>query len=183
VKIESELAIVVAHDQNLGIGKDGRLPWHLSQDLKRFREVTTRSHGSNFPNGVIMGYKTWRSLPDSVRPLPDRFNCVLSHLHQSEITEADRVLVANSFSEAIAKLKAKSCPRIFVIGGGEIFKLAIEYPSVNYLYVTEVQGVFNCDTFFPEYRLQFEESGNIETLREGDIQFRFSNFRRKGNRA
>ncbi len=183
MKIETELAIVVAHDQNLGIGKDGRLPWHLSQDLKHFREITTRSYDSNFQNGVIMGRKTWLSLPDVVRPLPDRLNCVLCRSQQSEIVENDHVLVANSFSEAIAKLISKSCPRIFVIGGGEIFKLAIDDSSINLLYVTAVEGDFNCDTFFPEYRLRFEETDSVETQREGDIQFRFSNFRRKGSKA
>lgn len=186
-EIETELAIVVAHDQNLGIGKDGRLPWHLSQDLKHFREVTTRSVDARFQNGVIMGRKTWRSLPDAARPLPDRLNCVLSRSHQLGDLLVDHledgVLVANSFSEAITKLMSQSCPRIFVIGGGEIFKFAIEDSRINHLYVTAVEGDFNCDTHFPEYRLLFEEIGNVETLKEGDIQFRISKFRRKESKA
>ncbi|MDE2222506.1 MAG: dihydrofolate reductase, partial [Candidatus Omnitrophica bacterium] len=69
-------SIVVAFDSTYGIGKDGRLPWRLAADLKRFKEITMED-GAARPNAVIMGRKTWESIPDRFRPLPGRVNVIL----------------------------------------------------------------------------------------------------------
>src|SRR3989338_1802540 len=87
--------IVVAMDQNRGIGLDGKLPWHLKCDLRHFKEITTKTRDKNKRNAVIMGRKTWDSLPVRFRPLPDRVNVVITRNTSLEfpqgVSRADRL--------------------------------------------------------------------------------------------
>lgn len=128
------ISIVVAHDSNRVIGRDGGMPWHLPADLARFRALTTGG-------AVVMGRKTFESLPEAYRPLPDRRNLVLS---------SDRDYAADG-AEVLPSLEAAldACqPDCFVIGGGATYAEAL--PRCQRVYATEIDGQFEGDTFFPE---------------------------------
>ncbi len=125
------VAIVVAHSANRVIGRDGGLPWHLPADLKRFRELTTG-------HAVVMGRRTFESLPPAFRPLPERRNVVLS---SDPAYRAEGAEVVGDLDDALAEGG-------FVIGGGEVYAQAL--PRARRVYATELEEVVDGDTFFPE---------------------------------
>lgn len=160
--------IVVATDSKGGIGKDGKLPWPmLKGDMRFFRELTTTSDRKGIENAVIMGRKTWDSLPKAYRPLPGRINMFLSR------DENMRCLMrAPSLEWA---LRIRDCAnRCFVIGGASVYAEALKHPDLNRIYRTEVQGEFDCDTFFPEIpaRFNYEQIGDWVT--ENGTTYRFT---------
>ena len=153
-------------DEKRGIGKDNKIPWHISEDFKRFKKIT-----SGHP--IIMGRKTWDSLP--FKPLPNRTNIIVTHdlnfsphqihhkLRNCSICESLGYAVVNSLEQAIDVAKKKERDNngeIFIIGGGQIFQQAL--PFADRLYLTIVEGEFDADTFFPDYssfkKVVFEES-------------------------
>ena len=127
------LSIIVAISQNNAIGKDNDLLWHISDDLKRFKALT-----SGHP--VIMGRNTWNSLPR--RPLPKRRNIVLTH-DQSFSDEGAEV--AHSIVAVLDMVRYED--EAFIIGGGSIYREFL--PFVDKLYVTHVWHDFDADVFFP----------------------------------
>lgn len=127
------LSIIVARDRNGVIGVNNRLPWHISEDLKRFKALT-------MGHAIIMGRRTFESIG---RALPGRLNIVVSR--RGEVTLPEGVVRVSSFAQALEAARAAS--QAFVIGGRELFEHAL--PLAQRLYVTEVDGEFQGDTFFP----------------------------------
>jgi dihydrofolate reductase len=128
------IACVVAHSANRVIGRDGDLPWHLPADLKRFRELTSG-------HAVVMGRRTYESLPDRFRPLPNRRNLVLSR------DPAYTAPGAEVFPDLASALAA--CPDdVFVIGGGATYEQALAL--ADRVYATEIDAHVDGDTYFPE---------------------------------
>lgn len=128
------LSIIVAIAQNGAIGKNNDLLWHLSGDLKRFKKLTTG-------HPVVMGRKTWESLPK--RPLPGRKNIVFT---QNPDFEAEGAEVVHSVNELFKTLK--DCDEeVFVMGGAAIYQLLL--PFANRLYITRVYRDYEADVFFP----------------------------------
>ena len=146
--------IIVAMDNARGIGRAGQLPWHLPEDLRYFKSktITAKPH---LQNAIIMGRKTWESLPLSVRPLQGRQNIVISSNVSLALPESVR-----HYSTLDAALDwAQDSPKIdhiFIIGGGTLYAAAIHHPSIHTLWITAVAQFESCDTFFPEFDDQFE---------------------------
>ena len=130
------LSLIAAVARNRVIGKDNTLLWHLPEDMRHFRE-TTRG------KPVIMGRKTWESLPDSFRPLPGRLNIVVS---RNPAYQASGAELAGSLEDAIRC--AGDAREIFIIGGEELYRQAM--PKADRLYLTEIEVDFDGDAFFPE---------------------------------
>ena len=130
------ISLVVAASRNGVIGKDGGLPWHISSDLKLFKQIT-------MGKPVIMGRKTWDSLPR--KPLPGRRNIVISRKADYPVSGAE---MARSVDEALALAKVDDPPEIAVIGGGEVYRLF--WPLADQVYLTEVELEVKGDTFFPK---------------------------------
>jgi dihydrofolate reductase len=127
------VSLIVAMDRNRVIGAGGRLPWHIPEDLKRFRRLTLGHH-------IVMGRKTWASIR---RSLPGRTNIVVT---RDRSFAAEGAIVAHSLEAALAV--AAGDEEVFVIGGGELYAQAL--PLADRLYITEVHGEFVGDTWFPE---------------------------------
>ncbi|OHA20509.1 MAG: hypothetical protein A2849_00745 [Candidatus Taylorbacteria bacterium RIFCSPHIGHO2_01_FULL_51_15] len=144
---QSKISIVVALTRrNAAIGNGGNLLFRISDDLKRFREIT-KGHP------VIMGRKTFESIG---RPLPERTNIVIT---RNAHFKTDGVYIAKSIEEALKKAGGLDS-EIFVIGGGEIYKQALPY--TDKLYLTIVESDAEGDVFFPDWRNEFTK----ETFRE-----------------
>jgi dihydrofolate reductase/thymidylate synthase len=169
-------SIIVAFDSQYGIGKKGGLPWHLPSDLKHFKEISATVTNPAKKNAVIMGRKTWESLPEKFRPLPGRINMVLSKQGKPVLPEG--VLCAESLDQALEQLSSSNIENIFVIGGAQIYAYALEHPSCQKLYVTHVQGEHGCDAFFPPIPKQFFPISATEPQVENGISFQFSDYLR-----
>ncbi|MDR3169085.1 MAG: dihydrofolate reductase [Candidatus Peribacteria bacterium] len=135
--MERKICIIVAIDEEYGIGKNGGLLCHLPNELRRFKGITTG-------HTVIMGRKTWDSLPPKVRPLPNRRNIVISRNKDLKLEGAE---VAHSVEESL-KLTEQD-EKVFFIGGASIYEEALQYADMVCL--TEIRHTFEgVDTFFPK---------------------------------
>lgn len=128
--------LIVAVDEAFGIGKDGKLPWHIAADLAYFKRMT-------LGKTVIMGRKTLESFPGG-RPLPKRNNLVLT---ANPAYERDNVMVLHSVGQLLEKVKRLPPDDVFVIGGAAVYEALLPYCSRAY--VTKVEGVFDTDTAIP----------------------------------
>ena len=161
-----KVSLLAAVARNGVIGRDGTGPWHLPEDLARFRELTTG-------HAVVMGRKTWDSLPDRFRPLPDRRNVVVTRSPDWAAQGAER---AGSLREAFQRLEGET--RIFVIGGAEIYAAAL--PFADELLLTELDVEIAGDTSFPEWdRSAFEEVSRDVRVPDDGVPFAFVTYERK----
>lgn len=172
-----KFSIIAAADENLGIGVKNDLPWRLKGDLQYFHYVTTAAEPGKV-NAVIMGSKTWESLPEKSKPLKDRVNIVLC----KEYLEVPLgVMVSNSFEDALSQLwHDETVDKIFVIGGGSVFAQAINHPDCEKIFLTEVMDKFDCDIFFPKIDEDvWEVREASEPHTENGIKYRFLIYERK----
>ncbi len=124
--------IVVAATRERGIGKDGQLPWKLPTDMNFFKTVTSLTTSATKKNAVVMGRRTWESIPDKFRPLRGRLNVVLTRSSRKSLgisPQHENVLVSDSFDSALALLAApplsSEVESVFVIGGGQVYRSVI----------------------------------------------------------
>lgn len=141
------LTLIAAVARNGVIGKDNRLPWHLPEDLAHFKALTTG-------HAVVMGRKTWDSLPAKFRPLPQRLNIVVT---RDPAFRADGAVIVHSLPAAVAAAGSEAA---FVIGGAEVYALAL--PLADRLELTEVDVDCEGDARFPE----FDRAAWREVVRE-----------------
>jgi len=176
--------IIVAIDEKSGIGKDGELPWQLTGDLKNFREITCTTSSPKKRNIVLMGRKTWKSIPKQFQPLPDRINVVLSRNPNLDVPEG--VLKSQSFDQVIEMLQNDRLKNIiesvFVIGGQQVYEEIIKLDACKKLYITRVKGKYDCDAFFPQYSEQFELIDSSTPHNEGPFTYHFEEYQRKASK-
>lgn len=130
------VSLIVAMDEKRGIGKGNRLPWRLSADLKRFRELTMGHH-------IIVGRKTFESIG---KPLPGRHMIVVT---RNRDFKPEGCLIAHSVEDAMRVARKREESEVFVCGGAEIYARLLE--RADRLYLTLVQAEVGADTFFPEW--------------------------------
>lgn len=160
-----QLSLIAAVTPSGGIGKNNALLWHEPADQKHFRQVTMGCP-------VIMGRKTWDSLPDRFRPLPGRQNIVITR--QSD-WQAPGAVVAHSIESALGQ--AAAADKVFVIGGSEIYALAL--PLADELVLTEVDLDIEADAFFPAWQNgAFAEVSRIEHQTATGTRYAFVTYRR-----
>ncbi len=148
------------------IGREGGIPWRLPEDVAHFKSLTTG-------HAVVMGRRTWDSLPDRFRPLPGRRNVVVT---RNEEWRADGAERAGSVDDALALLADEE--HVFVIGGAEIYAAAL--PHADELVLTEIDVAADGDTFFPEWdRSAFEEALHEGHVSTDGTPFAFVTYRRK----
>jgi dihydrofolate reductase len=161
-----KLAIVAAVARGGVIGRGNRIPWRLPDDLAHFRELTTG-------HPVVMGRRTWESLPDRFRPLPDRRNVVVTRNPDWTAEGAERV---GSLEEALALLGGE--PQVFVIGGAELYASAL--PSADELLLTEIDADIDGDVYFPHWeRAEFAEVSRDKRTTEDGMPFAFVHYARR----
>lgn len=139
------LTMIAAAGEGNELGKDNDLVWHLPDDFKRFKQLTTG-------HCIIMGRKTFESFP---KPLPNRRHIIISRNKDYSPAGAE---VVHSFDEALALAKEDSNP--FIIGGGQIYKIGMNYADA--IELTRVHGKFEADTFFPEIDVKQWKKTNSE---------------------
>ncbi|KAK7208523.1 dihydrofolate reductase [Myxozyma melibiosi] len=158
--------VVAATHASLGIGRGGSLPWRLPTDMAFFRLVTSAPASDQTPHkpAVVMGRKTWDSLPAKFKPLPNRINIVLS---RSKSSHGPGTHTFSSLSSAIEALSTQdpssdlpAVSKIYIIGGAEIYAEALTHLSASRILLTTVhpadESTLDLDTFLPEFRTSGE---------------------------
>jgi dihydrofolate reductase/thymidylate synthase len=175
-----QLSVIVACTPKGGIGKDGTLPWKLPGDMAHFKRLTTTVHSahSGKMNAVIMGRKTWESIPAKFRPLPGRINVVLTSAAgkaEASMYPSD-VLLASSLTAAVDQLGSMdNCADIFVIGGQAAYAEAVEMEACCRLFITRVGRDIECDAFFPAFDdTKFQLSHVSKTRSDNDLTYDFT---------
>lgn len=173
--------VVVAATRDMGIGKDGKLPWRLPSDMKIFKDITMTVSDTVKKNAVIMGRKTWESIPLEHRPLPGRLNVVLTRSGSFDIATAENVVICGSMASALELLAASpyclSIEKVFVIGGGQILREALNAPGCDAIHITEIETSFECDTFIPAIdSLVFQPWYSSFPLVENNIRYSFMTY-------
>jgi dihydrofolate reductase len=154
-----KLGLIYARARNGVIGKDGVMPWHLPEDLAHFRQTTLGAP-------VIMGRKTWDSLPPKFRPLPGRRNVVITRDPHWRAQGAEQ---AGSLDDALAL--CAGAERAWITGGAEIFRLAL--PRADLAVVTEIDTEFEGDTFAPQLGGGWREISRERHLSKTGVAYSF----------
>tara|TARA_B100001094_G_C18135265_1_gene774683 strand:+ start:1059 stop:1559 length:501 start_codon:yes stop_codon:yes gene_type:complete len=150
--------LIVAICKNNGIGKSGKLPWKIKEDLSMFSTLTK----GNGNNAIIMGRKTWESI--NKKPLPNRTNIILSTTLTNHLGY-DNVHIFDSFDSINSHCIKSKYDNIWVIGGSTVYDYFLNNSLIKKCFVTFIDHEFDCDTFFPEIITNFnlETTMNIET--------------------
>jgi dihydrofolate reductase len=165
-----KVVLVAAVARNGVIGRDGTLPWHLPEDMAHFRAVT-------IGHPVVMGRRTWESLPDRFRPLPGRRNVVVTRNPDWQADGAER---ATSLEDALAL--TRDADTVCVIGGAELFAAAL--PRADELLLTELDLDVDGDTFLPPLDPeQFAEVAREPHIGAGGTGYSFVTYRRRSRAA
>lgn len=146
-----KVSLIVAMDLDRGIGRNNDLMWHLPNDMKFFKE-TTQGHI------VVMGRKNYDSIPEKYRPLVNRENVILT---RNTSFHAANCEVFHSLENCLEHYSKETDRTIFIIGGGEIYRLALEANVIDEMYITHVNKSYGAETFFPEFNLK---EWSIETV-------------------
>ena len=146
------VSIIVAVSENGVIGKDNDLIWNLPKDTKFFKDTTLGHH-------VIMGRKNFESIPHKYSPLPKRTNIVVT---RSDSYTAEGCIVVNSVESALQIARENGDKESFIIGGGQIYKIALEEDLIDKIYLTRINHSFDGDTFFPKLGIEWKETGRID---------------------
>ena len=162
-----KLHLIYARAANGVIGKDGTMPWHLPEDLAHFKRVTLGCP-------VIMGRKTWDSLPPRFRPLPGRRNVVITRQTDWQAAGAE---VAHSVSEAMALCAPAS--DVWVIGGAEIYGLTL--PLATSVVVTEIDAVYEGDAYAPVLGAEWRETAREAHVAANGLKFSFVTYIKQGD--
>ena len=144
------LSLIVAVDAKNGIGKNNDLMWNLPADMQFFKE-TTKGHI------VIMGRKNYDSIPEKYRPLAGRTNVILS---RNADFEASGCLVFSSLEDCLANLTLATDQQAFIIGGAQIYELALHTGLVENMFITHIDKTYGADTFFPD----FDHNNYVKTV-------------------
>ncbi|XP_075218015.1 dihydrofolate reductase-like [Lycorma delicatula] len=159
LKMDIKINIIVAACSNRGIGLNGELPWKLKKELAHFAFLTKRVEDKNKTNAVIMGRKTWDSIPESRRPLAKRTNIVLS---RNSKYLGPEVHICNSLNAAVELLKQPPLcdivENVWVIGGSSVYEEAMKSNFCDKIYLTNIKKELDCDTFLSEIPNDFKET-------------------------
>lgn len=165
-----KVCAVVAIGKNRELGKEGKLLWHIPDDLKRFKELT-------LGHPVIMGRKTFESILgyNQSKPLPGRTNIVITR-HNDIVSRYEGVVVAHSLEEGIAKGRELDEREVHIGGGAQIYEQALPY--IDKLYLTLIDDEKEADSFFPPYASQFTKKVFEEAREWEGLKYRWVDFER-----
>ena len=170
-----KIYLIVATDARGGIGSSGKLPWNLPGDMSFFQKTTIKSSNVQFRNMVVMGRKTWESIPEKHRPLQGRKNVVITK--NKSYKAAEGVIVAHSFEAAMNQIDERVAD-VFIIGGASIYELAFKKSRIDGIYLTKVKKEFKCDRFFPKIPRAFQVE-RLDLGSDGGVDYEFLFYKKK----
>ena len=157
-----KINIIVAIEENHGIGKNNTLPWNFRKDMKYFSNITK---GNNH-NAVIMGRNTYESIG---KILPKRYNIILSKSIQISM---ENTSVFHTIDDSLAFCKEKDFEEVWIIGGETIYRQFLDLQLIDNIYITKIRKYYQCDTFFPEISDKFKLISS-SSMTENDVILEF----------
>ncbi|XP_037082966.1 putative dihydrofolate reductase [Pollicipes pollicipes] len=149
-----KMNLIVAVASNGGIGKNNDLPWKLTKEFRYFVNTTRRLEDASKKNAVVLGRKTWESIPPTMRPMKGKINVIVTS-QKDFVAEGKDVYVVHSLQEAQELLStpplADTVETIWQVGGASLYQEAIEKKLVDKLYLTKIRKEYDADVFFPKY--------------------------------
>uniref|UniRef100_A0A453D8Z4 dihydrofolate reductase n=1 Tax=Aegilops tauschii subsp. strangulata TaxID=200361 RepID=A0A453D8Z4_AEGTS len=179
--IQRKYQVVVAATREMGIGKDGALPWKLPSDLKFFKDLTMATADPSKKNAVIMGRKTWESIPTKFRPLPGRLNVILTRSDSSDYATVENVVTCGSLDSSLELLASapysSTIEKAFLIGGGQVLRELLNASACEAIHLTDIESTIECDTFIPPIDpLVFHPWYSSSPVVENNIRHSFATF-------
>lgn len=171
-----KFSIILAVDEKNWLWKNNNLAWRLKTDMQYFKKTTVLTQDSNKINAVIMGRKTWESIPQKFRPLPGRLNFVLTRdsNYQDEWciswTSLDEILDIINLNPSVEN--------IFIIWWSQIYNQVLSDKRLEKIYLTQVQWDYDCDVFFNWVPESFQLQEQTEIYEENNIKFQFKIFKK-----
>ncbi len=169
------MKLIVGFCRNRGIGWKNSLPWHLKENLARFKKLTI----GNGNNAVIMGRNTWNSLPEKWKPLPKRTNIVLTRTSAIELFTNELEKIPHYYFpslETAALFCNKQYDDIWIIGGEMLYRDSLEKNLVQTVYTTFIDKDFQCDTFFPPLPNHFVVESHTPWAFTPEYRYRFQKY-------
>jgi dihydrofolate reductase len=172
--------VVVAADRDWGIGKANALPWpKLRGDMAHFKWVTCAA-SEGHRTAIVMGRKTWQSAEVGGKPLPRRLNVVITR--RTDLVVPDGVVVAASLDAGlVAAAGAPTVETVFVVGGAEIYREAFTRDDLRWVYLTRVDGHYQCDATIPDLDRDFERDvwDGEQDLEDAGVRYRIERLKRR----
>ena len=177
--------------KNNGIGINNNLPWNIKKDLQYFKNITTlvnKDEKIEYINTVIMGYKTWESIPEKYKPLNNRINIIITNKTKKSNNkfiiyikwlELTQTIIDFNNQKFKCGNKIYQINKNFIIGGQTIYNLALKSLTINSIYITEIYNKYNCDRFFPDYKENFVLTNISSFQKENNDYFRFLIYKNK----
>lgn len=174
------MKLIVALCKNRGIGFKNAMPWHIKNDFVYFKKLTV----GNGNNAVIMGRKTWLSIPFKNRPLPKRENIVLTtkatDLNFYKLSKTKHnLIVLPSLKEAKTYCEKNKFDNVWIIGGSQVYKESLDSKLIDTIYATEIDKEYECDTFFPEIKDDFVLKAVGRDNVENDVVYNYKKYEKK----
>ncbi|MEY3083844.1 MAG: hypothetical protein RL037_24 [Bacteroidota bacterium] len=167
-----KVSLIVAMDRDRGIGRDNDLMWHLPADMQFFKDTTKGQV-------VVMGRKNFDSIPEKFRPLPGRLNVILT---RNKNFHADNCLIFHSLDACFNHFNDEENRVLFIIGGGELYRLALQSSYLTEMFITTVDKAYVADTFFPPFNEEKWERSKIgfhEADEKHEASFTFWHYTKK----
>lgn len=171
--------MILACDEVGWIGKEGGIPWELPEDMDYFKCITSKTIDESKKNAVIMGRKTWESIPERFRPLSGRENYILSKsLSQDDIP--DWVKVFADFESAHKEISLRNdIEEIFVAGGSTLYNDLLDHKYIDGVYITQISWDFHCDRHFRWINRSFYLESISEQKNHAGISYDFRVFQKR----
>jgi len=176
-----KFSIILALDNENGIGKDWDLAWNIPEDMKYFKNTTIKTQNPKKQNVVIMGRKTWESIPEKYRPFKNRRNCILSRGYKNGTINSDGAYEFSDFDSCLREVsQMNDVEEIFIIGGSQLYNEVLTHRYFETAYITRIYSKFHCDVFFnwlPYGKFTQTYRSDLKTYK--DIEYEFLIYKRK----
>lgn len=175
-----DFSIILAVDNENGLWINNSLAWDIPKDRKYFKKITTQTTDVSKQNAVIMGRKTWESIPEKYRPFSKRFNCILSQDYKNGAQNSQWAYEFNSLEACLKHLDSFSTiESYFIIWGAKLYNSVLKHKRLKRAYITRIYEKYHCDVFFDWLPLDFKLISRSKRENQNGVEYEFSIYEKK----
>lgn len=175
-----KFSIILAVDNENGIGKCWDLAWYIPEDMKYFKDTTTKTKSEKKQNALIMWRKTWESIPEKYRPFKNRKNFILSRNYENMTMNEQWAYQFSNIDACLEFIESQQdIEEVFVIWGSQIYNQCLTHPQFKTAYITRIYEKYHCDVFFDGLPSWFELRTRSKKKQHEGVEFEFSVYKKK----